>query len=99
MRVENHEDSSPPRADRAKRFLEDPDGVAWLLSDGRRIGRVRGEITTSVDIDWVHEVALLLLQGASIPYVTGGLSLVAGAHRPPWHPRPGIDGAVFSNIS
>lgn len=92
----DHESAGGARADEAARVLEDPRGVRRLFVRERCIGRVQklDPLEPGV-IVWDHAVALRLLQGESIPNVTG-LMLVDGEHRPWWHPEPGVDAPVFS---
>lgn len=87
----------------ASGILEDTEGVVWLFARGRRVGRVSlvlacGESPLHFDsIVWDHVVALRLLQGETVPNVTG-LMLTAGTHRSPWHPEPGVDRPIFQPV-
>lgn len=96
--VEGYKDPWLYAGPKPERLLEDTDGVSWLYSpSGKRIGKVHGR-KSQFDYElivWEHSVALMLLQGASVPLVTEGLLLERGAHRPPWHPQPGVEGALF----
>jgi hypothetical protein len=81
----------------AARVLEDSYGVKWLHVGTRTVGKVSGH-KGSLEFEsivWHPIVSMRLLQGASIPDATG-LVLVAGEHRPLWHPEPGVDHPRFS---
>lgn len=92
----DHEAAGGAGADEAERLLETPDGT-WLVNEGLVIGRVHGRKAAFEykSIEWHPIVALKILQGMPVPQATG-LTLVAGRHRPVYHPRPGVDGPRFS---
>ena len=88
--------SSGAGTSEATRLLEDPNGIKWLFVRERRIGRVIGDGPFQfASIVWDHVIALRLLQGETIPKVTG-LMLLSGEHRPFWHPEPGVEHPLFS---
>jgi len=110
---ESHKDSNTVQSGGADGVLESPDELT-IVNDGMSVATLRSPtaqpeprqkdgmtwlVHKYKHMLWLHTPAQLMLQGASAQLLIGQeFILIRGAHRPAFHPRPGMDDLTIVQV-